>query len=956
MRATAEAGEPIVILTDSGGAATAIYEYVSSGALSPAYSKFEGQLEHLKRIKQVHEETQGNLLTFFQLESGQDLSKAMLTAILKMAAIKSERQREASSPRDGGEGSFDVAVLATEKSFHLKAEDDRKAKLLTLAVNWDRPEILQDLLANEASPGAQEYVESEVASPAERALQRAFELRRVRIVRQLMDFAEAGKMCRNVMMAKLFVVASEFDEDDHRFCEHNSKLKRFLIEHDNEVRNSKLTQTQQYELYHEFARPFYESISWMLSEQVIAQENIGPEDLFFWATIMGNDSLCDLLWYKCQKPVHVALLGALICKVIAERSQGYARSSMEQRSAKMQNMANDLLEHASDIEAKDIVALKLVDGKQYQLLDLALHGKMKKFLSHRHCMRHMDDEWRGGHATSKFTLRADFAPMMKELVLNLVFPCLLLDFFSKKASRSSVALSDITMKARAVAAAKGADERKRAITASTNSGLVQARDEAADGVRALTKGSPGSRRRITATRALSVGLSREHTRQLSVSIKRFQRGIKQNMRNPFKKHASPDDFDNAAKFLQMSRLTSFYNVPIVKFTLRAITHTAWLCLYTAIIVTRYTEAELTERVIVEEKNPEFGGPHRLVGLDVAWLIFHLGFFFDQRHMDLKQAQHRQICSNSWWRLWLLLDVLFVTSLSCFVATFFVVPGIGCVNLYRTYQTLLAFNVLIVTVLMLPYFVEWRDFGILVIIWQEMITDIQTWSLLFFVFLLGFALCFAGFEQAGFYVQPELDDGVNATAANSFTSVYGAFWAPFWIMYGDVQLENYKSMTESPTGWMVWFYSLLGSVVSVNLLVAMFTSTFDRVKDNSEAEYVYQRYMRIFEYRHILTMAPPPVNLPWTIFEICIVKIFRCRGPYSEPVPPQQDLCDGSQLLPAYLARINQAEQGTTEMMVKALAEKMDRVEKRLREAHDETSIKFGALEAQMASMNELLRP
>lgn len=35
VRETAEAGKPIVVLTDSGGAASAIFDYVTNGALSP---------------------------------------------------------------------------------------------------------------------------------------------------------------------------------------------------------------------------------------------------------------------------------------------------------------------------------------------------------------------------------------------------------------------------------------------------------------------------------------------------------------------------------------------------------------------------------------------------------------------------------------------------------------------------------------------------------------------------------------------------------------------------------------------------------------------------------------------------------------------------------------------------------------------------------------------------------
>ena len=49
------------------------------------------------------------------------------------------------------------------------------------------------------------------------------------------------------------------------------------------------------------------------------------------------------------------------------------------------------------------------------------------------------------------------------------------------------------------------------------------------------------------------------------------------------------------------------------------------------------------------------------------------------------------------------------------------------------------------------------------------------------------------------------------------------------------------MTSSMSGWLIWIYVLIGSIVLVNLLVAMFADTYARVKEASELEYMYSRY-------------------------------------------------------------------------------------------------------------------
>ena len=47
---------------------------------------------------------------------------------------------------------------------------------------------------------------------------------------------------------------------------------------------------------------------------------------------------------------------------------------------------------------------------------------------------------------------------------------------------------------------------------------------------------------------------------------------------------------------------------------------------------------------------------------------------------------------------------------------------------------------------------------------------------------------------------------------------------------------------------------------VNLLVAMFTDTYNKVFNNSEIEYKYQKYARIFLYKNVAHRIPPPFNV------------------------------------------------------------------------------------------------
>jgi len=258
-------------------------------------------------------------------------------------------------------------------------------------------------------------------------------------------------------------------------------------------------------------------------------------------------------------------------------------------------------------------------------------------------------------------------------------------------------------------------------------------------------------------------------------------------------------------------------------------------------------------------------------------------------------------------------------------------------------------VLLVILLSLPFFTEWKLFGVLLIMVQEMFVDVVKWLLLLIIVLFAFSFCLIGFERAGWYVH-ETDDG-EQLVGHPITRPDGAFWAPFWVVYGDVNPDAYRSMLESGTGWLIWSYSMVASVILVNLLVAMMADTYARVQAHAEGMYIYQKYIRTFAHRHLHTVVPPPFNLPWTLFDVITVKS-GCRKPWRLPVPTQRGFADGSALLQAYkeamrtsaavemgqlLGRLERALWDQREESAELLERKLSKLEKAMRDEMHEQS-------------------
>ena len=120
---------------------------------------------------------------------------------------------------------------------------------------------------------------------------------------------------------------------------------------------------------------------------------------------------------------------------------------------------------------------------------------------------------------------------------------------------------------------------------------------------------------------------------------------------------------------------------------------------------------------------------------------------------------------------------------------------------------------------------------------EMVSDVITWLLLFVVVTVSFSLSLAGFQAAAMYAnideQKDFADFTHEQNVVNFDQYQanGALWSPFWAIFGEFSPGQYHWATAV----LVWTYMIIGAVVLVNLLVAMFADTFARVKSDSQKE-------------------------------------------------------------------------------------------------------------------------
>jgi len=148
---------------------------------------------------------------------------------------------------------------------------------------------------------------------------------------------------------------------------------------------------------------------------------------------------------------------------------------------------------------------------------------------------------------------------------------------------------------------------------------------------------------------------------------------------------------------------------------------------------------------------------------------------------------------------------------------------------------------------------YKQIGVLSIILQELSKDIMLFSFILCLVMAAFCSAMVG-------IMPSLGE-------SSFDTD-GAFALPWWALFGEFgELHN----VGVAGGWLgpmlLWTFSFLTQVVLVNLLIAMMSETYEKIKENADNEWKYSRVYVVDEFVSSVFWIPPPFSLPFLVAEI-----------------------------------------------------------------------------------------
>ena len=302
--------------------------------------------------------------------------------------------------------------------------------------------------------------------------------------------------------------------------------------------------------------------------------------------------------------------------------------------------------------------------------------------------------------------------------------------------------------------------------------------------------------------------------------------------------------DDGGSLSPWQKIFVFYRAPMVKYIGTFVSYTAFLLLYSSVALFNFEWEFRTSEIIL-----------------YVWLCT---LIVDEVREVLHEPSSvlvrkvRDHISSVWNKLDFIIHILAVIGfiLKNFASTFQVSRVMFAINSALLYIRLLR-----------VYHVNW-NLGPKLVIFHRMIPEIVIFLLLLAIFILGYGVASQALLNPATVFEwsalPKLIDGI--------------VFQPYWQMYGELNLEDIQHSQDKPpvcysgglcedfTGYnyvtliFLAIYLLIGNVMLLNLLIAIFTSVFEDVQENSKRLWKYEMYRLVEEYDQKPGLAPPLVIL------------------------------------------------------------------------------------------------
>jgi len=565
-----------------------------------------------------------------------------------------------------------------------------------------------------------------------------------------------------------------------------------------------------------------------------AKKELGFSSLIVWAVLIGNQTLARIFWQwhaEDHDPIRMALIASQtasnVARILNNESKKY-----EEQATMYEGWAHELLDYCRAQRDAQIVLLRRNIFWPDTIIKLAVQGEHKTFVGHRRVQMLVDDWWNGASLTRELSLPSSASTL--QILLYLIFP------FHDLSLQEVESLEPSANATKPVLGESAANSNFRK----------------AEKIMIVNRFSP-----------MLHGARKTWSSRLGHFLRRGQNKVGEIVYN------SSDHVGRRWRVWR-SRLTikhmhSFLGIARVKFTFKFISYMGFLVVYVFVL------------------SQDSGMPTvQLSVLDWVFYIWAFTLLMEELHQwntaYLRGDSHLDDPWNVMDVLSLsILQVVFAVRVLAIVlcgdvddaaltatddeytslAAQTVAERFGQCSLIAVARVPLSLNAFLCFFRVLNWLMVWRDIGIISVILIDLYKDIQ-------IFVVILALVVFGFSAALMGLVPALSDSVFTTS--------GAFFLPYWAMfgeYGDLDGLSEAALHWGPINWgavTLWLFNFFSQVLLVNLLIAMMSERYTRIKEEADNEWRFRRVLVVDEFCCSGFALPPPLSLWYTmrIWRLC----------------------------------------------------------------------------------------
>ncbi|CAH1241485.1 TRPM2 [Branchiostoma lanceolatum] len=558
-------------------------------------------------------------------------------------------------------------------------------------------------------------------------------------------------------------------------------------------------------------------------------------ELFLYCVLLNRQEMARLFWEEGKEGVAAALVASNLLKSMASELENDTELSeeMSEHADKFEELALGVLNECwgeDELRTQLLLVRELYLWGELTCLRIAISGNHLNFIAHSACQALLNNIWMGKMALDTSIIRLFTCIFIPPLVPALIY-------FREDQKEEETLIEPLGTEERHYSIAPGSIRRPRPVVARTKTSAGMIVDNIPEG-EDLNK----SMEMVVVHSSGSGLINNQPTPQ--VQFKEKDEEDEEDYEAPDTEEGELDFRSSGKRISALTRFYLFYDAPITTFMHNVLSYILFLCLYSVVILTQFEFNVLS-----------------VIDYILAVWIFTL---FCEEIRQLITTEARSVSGKlleyvgNYWNLFDLVNI--ITFITAFALRFF--PGT-----FSAARVLYSLNLMIFFFRLLHIFYINKEMGPKLIMIARMLKD-----LIFFIFILIiFILAYGVASQAILYP--------NETRVG--TVLQGIFHKSYFQIYGELFLEeimndgftceadyataiaNNTQRCPSEIGtWLVpvllGLYMLVTNVLLLNLLIAMFGYTFEKVQENTDKIWKFQRYDLIKEYSDRPPLAPPVI--------------------------------------------------------------------------------------------------